>query len=536
MIRLYKVLSTVFAVILAAGCSNRELRHALSELDQTLENAEVYRSAFSTEVDALAEELSDAQDDSTRWEIADRLYLKYIYYNIDEGSYYVDRMQEYSNGSGLRRQKFLTEAALARIFRSKGNYRRAIQVFESIDTCGMDIPMRNRYYSTGLGLYMFLADQDGSSAVYKTRVAELRRNYFSRDSTSFHSVNMQALWHRDEGRYAKSIQMLGYNLSRAANIHNRSLSEYYMATVYGEMGDVIKQQYWLALSAKDDFMIPVREYGSLYDLAISLYSSGDIVRAGKYIRITLNDAMACNYSERLIRSGRAQIIISDAIYKGERDRRITLIVVVVSLSALLLIIGFLTRRLRKFSRKLKKAYSQLFETNTKLENLNSALEQTNSRLRDVNRIKDNFLSRYMELVAYYIGEVDETKRKLRQTAKKEGVDAMMAMLRAPKYADSEYANFYATFDEVFLRIFPDFADKVNELLPDDRALQLKEDGSLTTELRILAVIRLGITESPKIARILNVSITTVYTYRYRLRHCAICEPEVFEDKISVIGF
>ena len=112
----------------------------------------------------------------------------------------------------------------------------------------------------------------------------------------------------------------------------------------------------------------------------------------------------------------------------------------------------------------------------------------------------------------------------------------MSKLREPEYIYMQYKAFYKLFDEIFLSIFPDFPSKVNSLLQEGRQINIKHKGSMPTELRILAVLRLGITESRKIAEFLNTSVNTVYTYRTKMRYDSIDGPEIFEEKIKNIDY
>ena len=141
----------------------------------------------------------------------------------------------------------------------------------------------------------------------------------------------------------------------------------------------------------------------------------------------------------------------------------------------------------------------------------------------------------MQLASHYIGRVDEYRMELRKTAKTDGTEALMRKLRSPSDVDRNYRDFYRIFDETFLGIFPDFVERVNELLEEPARFPARSDGALSTELRILAVMRLGITDSGCIASFLNCASATVYTYRTKLRNSALGSRSDFERKIQHIG-
>ena len=140
----------------------------------------------------------------------------------------------------------------------------------------------------------------------------------------------------------------------------------------------------------------------------------------------------------------------------------------------------------------------------------------------------------MELSVRYIDKIGQTRNDIRALAKSDGLDAVMKALRSPSVMYNEYENYYRIFDETFLGIYPDFVEKVNALLSEDARFDLNGEKTLPTELRILAAIRIGITESGKIAKFLKCSPNTVYTYRTKLKRSAVCPKDVFEAEISKI--
>ncbi len=156
---------------------------------------------------------------------------------------------------------------------------------------------------------------------------------------------------------------------------------------------------------------------------------------------------------------------------------------------------------------------------------------SNRQLEDVNKIKEGYLVAYMNLSISYLEMIDENRRMFRRILKEQGAEALAAELRKPSSTIDEYKDFYKTFDNVFLGLYPDFVHKVNKCFKTDDAF--KENGKLTTPLRILALIRLGIVESGEIARFLNCTPETIYSHRSRMKGKALC-PD-FEDYIKNIG-
>ena len=164
------------------------------------------------------------------------------------------------------------------------------------------------------------------------------------------------------------------------------------------------------------------------------------------------------------------------------------------------------------------------------------MSKKNAIISEANLIKEKYMFKYMYLSANFIKEMDGYRKDLRQTYKSEGIDVLMAKLREPEYIYLQYKAFYRLFDEIFLSIFPNFPEKVNNLMQEGKQIKIKQQGTMPTELRILAAIRLGITESRKIAEFLNTSVNTIYTYRTKMRYDSIDGPELFEEKIKNIDY
>ena len=294
-----------------------------------------------------------------------------------------------------------------------------------------------------------------------------------------------------------------------------------LAALYNRQGKTEEQLLWLAESAIRDMQIHCRQERSLYELAQTLIDRHDYGRASRYIHVMMEDAVACNYYTRMADTGTALVEISDIVSETERSRRILLTTALLLISLLALVIGGLL--------------TVYFNQARTLRQKNGTIESMNQYLQDANRIKDNYVSRYMVLCAHYIDEVDETRHQLRVAARKGGLDAVMSLLRKPSYSDSEYKNFSRIFDDTFMGIFPNFVDEVNRLMPDELKFEKQADNSLCTHLRILAAIRLGITSSKQIAQFLHCAPTTVYTYRTKTRKRSLCPSDEFEERIRKIG-
>ncbi len=332
-----------------------------------------------------------------------------------------------------------------------------------------------------------------------------------------------------EQRYDDALKELLTILDIDSNIATRLHITYAIANCYKAKGDRSNYKRWLAETAILDFQRPNRQYRSLYDLALCLYEDGDYTKAGKFIQMTMTDAIACKHDTRIVNAAAAQMIINAAMDENLKRERILLI----SFSILaLMALAVISAALAKVNRQRKRLKVLMKQAKT----YNHELAHKNNIISEAYLLKEKYMFKYMYLSANFIKGMDEYRRDLRQTYKNNGIDALMTKLREPEYMYMQYKSFYKLFDEIFLGIFPDFPDKVNSMLKEGKQINIKYKGSLPTEMRILAVIRLGITESRKIAEFLNTSVNTVYTYRTKMRYDSIAGPDKFEENVKNIDY
>ena len=256
---------------------------------------------------------------------------------------------------------------------------------------------------------------------------------------------------------------------------------------------------------------------------------------------TLDDALACKSGARIPLTSSAATAINRAVVNDLAVRnRLRLWTAVTSLLLVTFAAAFANalrqrRRLQHSRRQLALTNAELREKNRQLTRMSDRVRDINAALVDSNRIKDRYVCQYVDLSVYYISRLDDLRRMICRQAKTESPEALIRRLSLPQNSlRQEFAEFYRRFDASFLEIFPRFIEQVDALLLPEARIEPRSPRSLTTELRILAAIRLGITDSGRIARFLNCAPTTVYTYRTKLRNMAL-DREGFEERIRRIG-
>lgn len=278
-----------------------------------------------------------------------------------------------------------------------------------------------------------------------------------------------------------------------------------LAHAYRELGRLDDYEYWLAQSAILDLQTPVKAYAALQDLSMVELSRGHVGQASEFVELFVKDALESKYLVRINKAVKyEQAIISAA--EGRLKRSIAGL----SISALLLL-------------ALLMGMFILWRRNNRL----------NKALIISDKEKKEYIHRYIKLSLDYLGSVEKYRHKLRILLKEEGSDAVLAQLRGPSQSESQYSDFYKEFDKTFLGIYPDFVSEVNSLLKPEA--RFTDEHSLNLPLRVLAAMRLGITESRDIATFLHCAPSSVYTYRSKMKADALSDKNQFEDKICRIS-
>lgn len=510
----------VFISILSLFFASCDRYDSLSELDAILDNKDYYETCFRHRIDSLKSSYSQCGDQSSRFKTAWQLCEEYKVYNIDTCLMYAHLMLD--DARNLR-ETIIAKSSLVYSLASVGQVSEAKELLNEIPRDFTYDTELYIYYEAAHHLYFTLSQiRPDKKDVYKEARHQIRQSMLQHDTTSY--IARTYLIH--EKNFNKEYEQALRVATSILNLKDlptryRAINEHNLANIMHHIGDEQKFVDHLVNAAKLDLKTATKEYNSLYQLAKIMHRKGDYERASRYMLHTLNDAIFCNYKSHYQRSASAsqtiyQIYLQELKLKKRRQTQLIItLLVLLAASVLLLIVK------QVYSNKEKKAIERL-----RISNL---------RLKDNNKIRDHFLSRYMEKSAYYIEKVDDIKSEMRKKYRKEGLDALLKMLRSPAFADTEFKNYFQEFDESIIKLYPTFVEDVNKLMKPDCQFAVKKNGTLCTELRILALIRMGITDSPKIAKVLNIAVYTAYCYRHRMRRDSLYSAEEFEKLIREIG-
>lgn len=533
---------------IAAGCSgaddNEEL---LAKLDQAISNRGIYRQLKDEQLSLLRGEIETAQTDEQKFHAMGHLLDEYMSYNTDSALAIARRRITLAEKSGNSELKIHAALSLANVQSLMGMYKEAIDLLNSVNRPNLPEYLRPYYYHINRTVYGFMADFAGDPDE-KAKYANLVNLY--RDSLmrmnepgSFYYLLGEADGMNANGNAKEGAETLErYLTDNQLSEHEKAIAAYTLSESYRILGDRQNEKKQLTISAINDMRSGVNEYVSLRKLALLLYGEGDVKHAYDYLNICLNDAKECNARLRILEINDIfpivnQVYLDTIGQQQTRLKRILLLVCVMSV-VLLMTLYWIYRE----KKKVEDARQSVSDINTKLANLNADLQTANERLLAANNsikensyLKEEYIAQYMNQCALYIDKIDRYKKTISRAMATKQLDEMKKIARTLPSSDEEAKAFYDNFDDSFLKLFPSFIKDFNALLLPEEAIIPKTQGKLNTELRIFALIRLGITDSAMIARFLRYSVTTIYNYRTRVRNKARGNRDQLEKNLMKIG-
>lgn len=503
----YYLLFLLLASPLSLSAKHTDInKAALKKLDDVISKKETYQIRREKDITDLKVQLAHSTDPARKYELYASLFGAYLHYQADSALHYINR---------------------ATVMGVMGMYIEAMEQLEKIDPKKLNEWTLLSYYQTYRACYGWLAD-------YTTNKTE-KEKYLKK--TDLYRDSIIAAMPPEEnktivlaercivtGKADTAIGMLNDALKDMEDERQKVYIYYTLSEAYSMKKDVEKEVYYLILTAIADLESSVREYASLQKLAHLMYELGDIDRAYKYLSCSMEDAVACNARLRFMEVTEFFPIIDKAYkLKEERERAVSRAMLIsVSLLSLFLLIAIFY--LYRWMKKISVMRRNLSLANKQMSAVNKELEQTG-------KIKEVYIARYLDRCVNYLDKLETYRRSLAKLAMSSRIDELFKAIKSEQFIRDERNEFYNEFDKSFLKLFPHFITSFNNLLVEEARVYPKSDELLTTELRIFALIRLGVVDSNKIAHFLGYSLATIYNYRSRMRNKAAGDKDRFEQDV-----
>lgn len=399
-----------------------------------------------------------------------------------------------------------------------GLFKEGVEELNEVESNPIPKELEEYHFDTGRQLYSYMASFVQSGQYYE-RYSQML-NYYRSEQLKL--LDKKSPIYREflaEHCYANGLVQKAKDLlteiidsvSVSSNVYARAAAN--MAIIKSAEGIDHESAYFLALSAISDIRSSVKENTALPKLALYLYERGDISHAYNYLSQSLADALFCNARLRTNEVSQLMPLI-DGAYKVELDKKRNMLMVttvVVSLLSIGMIVAILMilRQMRR-------------------------LRQARKHLKEANSIKEEYIGHFLELCSIYMDRLDNFCKTVTRKITAGQTEELVKMTKSPKFAEEQHRQFYENFDGAFLHIYPTFIEEFNNLLQPGERIEVKEPGTLTTELRIFAFLRMGVDDSAKVASFLHYSVNTIYAYRNKVKNKAI-DRDNFEENVKKIG-
>ena len=519
----------------------------LLKLDQAIKERPIYMEQKELKLVELKRQLHRQIPDEERFAILGTLLDEYRSFNTDSALHMAEEREQIAIRLGNR--EYIDNARMnkADVLGMTGMYKEVMDLRRNIHIDRLPVDIHPYYYHIYRTVYGLMADY-AVTAYEKKLYTELTDKYrdslllVNKDNLLIHTL-IQSDQYNVRNEYDKAIRLLTDYLALQKDYeHDVAICAYTLSESYRLKGDKEKEKEYLIVSAMADMKTAVREYISLRKLAVLLYQEGDIERAYSYVKICMEDAAACNARLRKLEILEIFPIINDAYQQKTEKQQEQMKWALVSISLLSLFLLLAIFYVYKQMKKVAAARREVIDANKRLKELNDELHLSNAQLKEANHsiaensyLKEEYIGRYMDQCSVYLEKMDNYRRSLGKIAATGNVEELYKNIKSSKFIEGELKEFYTNFDNTFLQLFPTFVEDFNALLADDEQISLKAGERMNTELRIFALIRLGITDSVKIAQFLRYSVTTIYNYRTKVRNKAAGDRDLLEQEVMTIG-
>lgn len=536
------ILFLLLPMTLSAGSKTQQLRQ---KLDNLLEQRDALIDNKNNDINRLKKHLATSENALKRLQTYEQLFEEYYVFQFDSAMTYLNKGIKlaletqntyYYNSNVIRKAELLSIGGL---------YSEAVQEIEQVDTTALDKAQRFEYYFSLFRIHTYWADFCNDKT-YTPIHRSKAKNYLKKAMPFCDETDKSYEYYRGEycvfvqnnplsarSHYIKAIKQL------PPTSRFYAMSCFALSGSYGNEGNTNKQEEFLLLSSIADVENCTMENFALQNLAMYIFehNKDDLDYAQRYIQTALEDAHFYNNRLRIIEISSKLPVIVSSYQQTLNQRNKVQMTAIIAISLLLLFLLFAvfyivkqTKRLSLQQQELQNNNNQLSELNTQQKELNTQLHDLNALLVDTNRKRERLAKLYIDLCAKYIARLKKQQTLVKRKIKANQTSELLSQLSSERLSEEDAATFLSRFDKAFLDLYPGFTEELNNLLVPEGRIQNKSTDELTTEQRIMALIRLGVKESAEIADLLFYSPQTIYNYRSVLKGKAI-NKENFEEEV-----
>lgn len=522
---------TAIFLLWLSGITASAAQSPIDRLDEIIRQRDYFQKIKETRVDSLRRLLKPETDKETRLDLYNQLFREFLAFNFDSTMAYVERAAALTGETDSYDKRSQVNIHKALSLATSGHFSHAINILKGIDSKKLSKKMQEEYFSACEWTYGVWAEYSDKRTIAPEFTAESLTYLDSliavTDTVTPEYTYRLAERHLRSKNYAEAERKYLATLERIP-VESRlyAQSAYALALTYKELNEKEKYKEWVINAAISDQTVPLKENLALQQLALYLKEEeGDLERANAYLKLALEDAIFYNNRLRMLEVAEKIPDITN-VYQTtieEQNSRLKLFIVIIGV--LTLILGAVAIYIHRQRRLVSRSKEVVIELNRRLNLLNSQLTQTN-------RSREQYVSLFMDLCAAYIDKLNRFPMILKLKVKHIS-DLNSVADRYVRPTEAETREMFQNFDTAFLRLYPDYISEFNALLQPERRIYPKKGELLNTDLRIYALVRMGITDSNKIAILLFLSPQTIFNHRTQVRNRAL-NRDMFEKEVSRI--
>ncbi len=506
----------------------------LASLDSVLSIRDTFLKNKKRRIDSIKSRIPVNAPIMDKLKGYDRLYEEYLTLSFDSAMKYINLAEKLVSDTGDYDLNAKVKIHKSMSYATSGHFSQAIDELKKIQSSCLSDTLLEKYYQAYQWTYGLWAEysQDKTFApIYyrnsKTYLDSLIQVTPRNTSLYNYRIAEKALMFNHDFETAKKNYLKVVD-KEPKNSRLYAQSAFALAQAYNNLQDRANYRKWLINAAISDQMIPLKENLALQDVAILIKNEdGDLERANAYLTYSLNDALEYNNRLRILEIGKKLPAIATAyqetVLAKNKQLHLYLVTIVIIVIILIIAIAMIIEQKRKIRNR-----------NVTLSTFNDQLKVFNKQLQETNRSREQYVNLFLNLCAGYIDKYNRMQLTVTSKVKAGQYNELQKLLQAnSRPSEAELREVFFNFDTAFLRLYPDFIKNVNTLLQPDKAICPKSSELLNANLRILALIRMGITDSTKIATLLFYSQQTIFNRRTEMRNRAI-NRDSFEKEIMDI--
>lgn len=531
--------------------NKQDTQSLLQKLDENLAKVREYDQAYESNIATLKAKLKYSTDKNgtlSLYKTQEEICQLYDSYQSDSAMHYLQKNIQLAKEMHWPAELAKTQLNLSHVLNTIGLLNESVELLNNIDRTILTANSLSQYYSACREYYIY-CQENSLGTVYADRYLQIANLYADSvmqymDENSPEAFNIKLLKSIYEDPLKTYKQIESHEATFTFGTRQYSILMSLKAFACTNLNRQEERKQCLALSAMSDIQASIKENTSLRDLAGMIYDEGDYERANRYLKSSFSDSQFFNSRHRNSQNSQTLPKI-DAAYTQLREMHQTYLyygVIVLTILSLVLVLVLISlhRQKRKVEaerghaemarEKALEATQQALMATQEALNTNKMLQETNSRLAESNRIKEEYVGRYMSQCTEYIQQLDSYRKRMYKLSQTKKMSDLQVVLRSEEVIEDTLKEFYQNFDKSFLELFPNFVEKINQLMQEGEEFHLKSENQLNSELRILALLRLGIQDNTQMANFLRCTKSTIYTYRSKLKNRSV-KPNDFEETI-----